>query len=368
MSRYIRKVLYGLIIMALTLPMMSPALAASLKVKVNSSSARVYQSPSTSSSSMLMKKGLTLTMTAVKGDWAQVEYDGVTGYCNLAYLNLQTRLPGYLNKNTYIYQSASSSSTKVALSVNTKVYVIGKSGDYYRVQNSDGSVTGYIKTSCVSKNKVKTEITRIPGYLNRNTYIYQKASSSSSKAALPVNTKVYVIGKSGSYYKVQNASGSVTGYVYGSHISENKVVVESTSEKNKKKVVKMDWFKGGEDVLKKGEYGYIYDIKSGATIRIKRMGGSNHADVEPATKADTAKLYAACGGTFSWDSRPVILIADDKFVACAINTMPHGDQTITNNGFDGQFCLHMVNSTTHGSEEVNANHQEAIEQAYNWAH
>ena len=48
--------------------------------------------------------------------------------------------------------------------------------------------------------------------------------------------------------------------------------------------------------------------------------------------------------------------------------MPHGDQTITDNGYDGQFCLHMIDSKTHGSDTVNTEHQKAIRMAYNWAH
>ena len=43
-------------------------------------------------------------------------------------------------------------------------------------------------------------------------------------------------------------------------------------------------------------------------------------------------------------------------------------QTITNNGYDGQFCLHMVNSKTHGTGKVNPNHQACINKAYKWAH
>ena len=106
----------------------------------------------------------------------------------------------------------------------------------------------------------------------------------------------------------------------------------------------------------------------GTTLRVKRMGGHNHADLEPATASDTAKLKKIAGGSFSWDCIPVILRADGKYVACSINTMPHGDQTITSNKYNGQFCLHMSGSTTHENDAVNANHQEAIEKAYNWAH
>ena len=48
--------------------------------------------------------------------------------------------------------------------------------------------------------------------------------------------------------------------------------------------------------------------------------------------------------------------------------MPHGDQTITDNGYDGQFCLHLYNSRTHGSDSINSEHQKAIYNAYYWAH
>lgn len=299
MLKYSRKILCVLLAAIMFVSASSTALAVSISVKVNTSNARVYKSASTKSASLPMKKGLKLTLTAVKGAWAQVKYKGVTGYCALSVLNTTSRYAGYISKsNTYIYKSASTSSAKKKLSVNTKVYVIGKSGSFYRVQNSSGSVTGYVKTSCVSQKKVSTA-------------------------------------KSAAYYK--------------------------------SRVVKMNWYDGGQNVLKKGQYGYIYDIATGQTIRIKRMGGSNHADVEPATKSDTAKLKS-WGGGYSWDSRAVILIANGKYVACAINTQPHGDQTITNNGYDGQFCLHMVGSKTHGSNSVNSAHQAAIEKAYKWAH
>ena len=299
MQKFLRRCLIVLLIAMMASANISPALAASISVKVNTNT-KVYRSPSSSSESLPMKKGLKLTLTGVSGNWAQVRYNGATGYCYLSCLNTTSRYPGYTNKKTNIYKSASTGSARKSVAANTKVYVIGKSGNFFRVQNADGSVTGYIKDDCISKNK----------------------TASTQKSA--------------AYYK--------------------------------SKVVKMSWYDGGQDVLDKGEYGYMYDIKSGETIKIKRMGGSNHADVEPATASDTAKLLAACGGEFSWDSRPVILIANGKYVACAINTMPHGDQTIENNNYDGQFCLHMVGSKTHGSDSVNDVHQEAIDDAYNWAH
>lgn len=302
MQKFFSRCFIVLAIVILASANISPALAASISVKVNSNT-KVYSSPSTSSASLPMQKGLNLKLTGISGNWARVKYNGVTGYCNIACLNTTTRYPGYTSRKTNIYKSATTNSAKATLPANTKVYVIGKSGSYFRVQNASGSVTGYVKGSDLSKSKVAT------------------VSSTAKTAA---------------YYK--------------------------------SKVVKLNWYGSGEKVLAKGEYGHIYDIMSGQTIKIKRMGGSNHADVEPATATDTAKLKKACGGEFSWDSRPVILIANGKYVACAINTMPHGDQTIENNNYNGQFCLHMVGSKTHGSSSVNNTHQEVINAAYNWAH
>ena len=225
--------------------------------------------------------------------------------------------------------------------------------------------------------------TRYTGYINMDTYVYKEASKASKKVKVARNTKVYVIGAKGQFYQIQNIKNSVKGYVLKSCISRTKVP-DTTPDDDpgedpgtaddpgvsswKSKVVKLDWYGPGKDVLKRGGYGYIYDITTGIKMRIKRMGGTNHADVEPATKADTARLKKIAGGKFSWTCHAVILQAGGQYVACSINTMPHGQQTITTNGYDGQFCLHMVNSKTHGSGKVNPNHQACIEKAYKWAH
>lgn len=232
--------------------------------------------------------------------------------------------------------------------------------------------------------------TRYIGYLNKDTYVYQKASKSSKKIKVARNTKVYVIGAKGVFYQVQNPKNSYKGYALKSCISRTKVPESSSGGDDsgddtgesadsgtgsetgapswKSRVVKLDWYKTGKDVLKRGGYAYLYDITTGIKLRIKRMGGTNHADVEPATKADTAKLKKIAGGKFSWVCHAVILQANGQYVACSVNTMPHGQQTISNNGYDGQFCLHMVNSKTHGTGKVNPNHQACIEKAYKWAH
>lgn len=308
MAQRMRRWMCAIIAVLMLISMAPTALAGGYKAYFNTGT-KVYQAAKTSSRSVGVKKGLKVTITAIKNDWAQVVCGRAVGYCPVKYLNLTNRIKGYMNRNGKIYASASKSSKSAKLTVNTELYIIGRSGGFWRVQNKKGSVTGYVPMSHVSGSKVK------------------------APAPTPAPTQ-----------KPQN-QGSW-----------------------KDKVVMMDWFKGGSSVVARGGYATIYDIQSGMTIRVKRMGGTNHADMEPLTKEDTEKLYKMGGNEFSWDSRPVILISGNTYVACAINTMPHGDQTITDNGYEGQFCLHMVSSRTHGSDSENEEHQKAIKKAYNWAH
>lgn len=319
MLRRFQRIVCAMLIALLLVSAAAPAMAESRKATVSSSSAKIYRTASSSADHAKMKKGTQVTVTAVKGSWAKVKVSGKTGYMPVKYLS----------------KSSSASASK--------------------------------------KTTSKKASSRTVAYVSKDTYVYKKASTSSTKRSIAANTKIYVVSKSGSYYKVQNASGSATGYVKTSCVSKRKVSTRKASAKKssaswKSQVVKMDWFGSGKNVLKKGGYGYIYDIDTGIELRIKRMGGHYHADVEPATAADTAKLLRVAGGSFSWKSHAVILKAGGKYVASAINTKPHGDQTILNNNYDGQFCLHMVGSWTHASSKENRSHQASIERAYNWAH
>jgi hypothetical protein len=115
-----------------------------------------------------------------------------------------------------------------------------------------------------------------------------------------------------------------------------------------------------------GALATIVDLNTGARLRIRRVGGHNHLDVEPAYASDTAVLKRLYGGTWSWDSRAVLFIAGGHYIAGAINGMPHGAEISKGNNFDGQFCLHFYGSKTHGSGDSNSAHQANIRRVYNY--
>ena len=63
----------------------------------------------------------------------------------------------------------------------------------------------------------------------------------------------------------------------------------------------------------------------------------------------------------------MVLVVDGKYIAASINSMPHGAEISTSNGFDGQFCLHTTNSRTHGTDRVDGDHQRCIEEALDFS-
>lgn len=107
----------------------------------------------------------------------------------------------------------------------------------------------------------------------------------------------------------------------------------------------------------------IEDLETGKQFKIKRLGGSQHADSEPLTWEDTKIMKEIFGGYWSWNSRPVLVRIDDRVLAGSINGMPHSVQTIYDNGFPGHFCLHFLNSRLHLNNELSPTHQANIQKA-----
>lgn len=161
-----------------------------------------------------------------------------------------------------------------------------------------------------------------------------------------------------------------------------------------------------KDIFKIYDTGVIYDIQTGITFAVQRTSGSNHANVETLTRADTEKMRKAVGGKWSWNRRPVVFLFKGKAYAASMNGMPHagfddlpegaqirwawdtlrrpeeytktdyvfpeGGGTAGNmdhikgNGMDGHFCLHFKGSKIHWSGNTDDRHQKAIQEAKQW--
>lgn len=117
-------------------------------------------------------------------------------------------------------------------------------------------------------------------------------------------------------------------------------------------------------LFRDGATATVTDVKTGVTFRVKRCGGYNHADVEPLTAADTWKIYSLYGEEWSWSRRSIwVTLSDGTTLAASMNGMPHGGSSIEENNFDGHFCIHFLNSRTHGTDNVDPDHQNAVDEA-----
>ncbi len=131
---------------------------------------------------------------------------------------------------------------------------------------------------------------------------------------------------------------------------------------------KLDWFKGGSSKIPKGGIFSIKDIESGKVFTAKRWSGYNHIDAEPVNAKQTAIFKEAVGGSWTWSRRSILVKYNGHVYAASMNCMPHEDNTIKGNDFDGHFCIHFLNSKTHGTDRRDGAHQNAVQRAskYSW--
>lgn len=186
---------------------------------------------------------------------------------------------------------------------------------------------------------------------------------------------------------VDGVAGKVTqGRLYGQITGGN--ADGSSTEATLYPVEYSDWDKGDiQKVWQKGEVAVVTDVYTGISFKARRWSGYLHADVEPLTAQDTAaicRIYKVDEAQEisdrenelqSWRRRPLWVTIDGRTFAASMYGVPHnypdGD-TIADNNYAGQFCIHFVNSRVHRTEVVDYDtakngyfgHQSAIKYAY----
>lgn len=129
------------------------------------------------------------------------------------------------------------------------------------------------------------------------------------------------------------------------------------------KAIAKDWWTSDiQQIFSKGTIATFTDVETGLAWQVRRRGGTNHADFEPLTAADTATFKKAAK-KWSWDRRAIFVTINGVNYAASINCMPHGNCSIKDNNYDGHSCCHFINSRTHCSNKVCKKHQAAIKKA-----
>ena len=161
---------------------------------------------------------------------------------------------------------------------------------------------------------------------------------------------------------------------------DKKAVPEVEEEKDGGAVLDLHWFneKGfyTSHGVKKGGTITVMDIVTGKMFNVYVQSTGYHADVEPKTAADTKIMCDIYGvddaDDINWKRRAILVKANMGggviyTYAASMYGEAHGSQTIYNNNYDGQFCIHFRHSTTSESKVEYADNQDPIDKAVNYA-
>ncbi|MDY4138006.1 MAG: peptidoglycan-binding protein [Eubacteriales bacterium] len=114
----------------------------------------------------------------------------------------------------------------------------------------------------------------------------------------------------------------------------------STSRLTAANVVYTNWYSSVRAQAKIYQYATVYDFSTGISWQVHMFSFGNHAEVEPLTAADTAKMEKAFGGN-TWNPKAVwVLFGDGTVYMASTHSMPHEVQHITDNNFAGHACIH----------------------------
>ena len=127
-----------------------------------------------------------------------------------------------------------------------------------------------------------------------------------------------------------------------------------------------NWYDKIKAVARKYPYVTIYDFASGISWQGHIISLGAHADYEPVTANDTAKMLKAFGGN-TWTPKAVwVVFSDGSVYLGSTHSMPHDTYHIKDNNFNGHSCIHFPRT----QDQVAAigpyatKHQETIDAAW----
>lgn len=138
----------------------------------------------------------------------------------------------------------------------------------------------------------------------------------------------------------------------------------SSSGSGSGRVSELQWFNTGYNLINSYPNVTILDCKTGISWKGRYINGTYHADVIPASASDASKLTNN-NILGSYVRRPVVVTINGAMYAGSMYCVAHG---VTNycDYFDGVLCIHFTGSKTHGSANVDSDHQAAIQTALNY--
>lgn len=263
----------------------------------------------------------------------------------------------------------SNASVSVQASPQTSVYSI-KSSDQ-AVLALAPVVNANVESPSLAKNEAKSQSLEN----TENKMIAEKKITDENKktiVAVSVQPKSRIVSRGGNPPEEPSSTKKTSS-------------ASNSSKFEGKDVELLDWWKSARYVFTTGSVATVKDVYTGRTFKIKRTMGTNHADCEALTREDADIIKDIWGG-YSWDVRPVHIYVDGRVLAASMSGMPHAGvdsapafatvnnrsegygrgenlDTIKDNGMNGHFDVHFLNSTRHKDGQEDPRHQSAIKVA-----
>ena len=248
---------------------------------------------------------------------------------------------------------------------------------------------GYIDKKDIQMKQIQTRIRAEGAFLRKSPDPRAEVGRRLNKDEVVTAYYKYI-----DWYFVELEDGE-KGFVYKTQINEDKLyLLQRKSDIGKlntligrESPVEVVMWREASKILPRGGNAVIEDVYTGKRFNIKRTFGTNHADIETLTKADTEVMKQIWGG-FTWERRPVIVHVAGRRLAASVAGMPHAGKdsapnlaytggrsagygyginldAVKGNGMDGHFDLHFRGSRRHADGRIKATvdsvHQAAID-------
>ncbi|MBO7385571.1 MAG: SH3 domain-containing protein [Clostridia bacterium] len=232
-----KKFLSILLVVCMLACMMLTAFGETVKLAYSSGSVKLRTGAGTKySANGVVKNGDTITVLSKGKNWTKIRTaDSREGYIKNLYIDgIGSH---YASGTTYtahrtgkvvtkyssstVNMRAGAAHSEVAigkLKSGAKVTVLGKNGSWYLVANSSGT-QGFVHSKYISVGGSSSGSSSTTAKVANCNAVHMrsgKSSTSSIVATLAKNTKVTVLSKSGSWWKVKY--GSKTGYIYKKYL------------------------------------------------------------------------------------------------------------------------------------------------------
>ena len=259
-----------------------------------------------------LRSGTQLMVSAIRGDWCAIYYGDIQGWTQKQYLSI----------------SAPNGAAQTS--------PVGGSGSY-AVYNVDyNGNTSSAKTAAV--RRAQTELRK----LNYNVPLTGAfdARTHDALVAFQLRNGLTASGVLDSATQSALYSGSARDASSPSRYYLPEGAGRGVSSPGN--VQLLHWNNEVSDLLAGARSITVYDPASGLSWTLSILSRGRHLDVEPATLTDTLIQKKSFGGT-TWDVHPVYArMPDGRWTLATMHDYPHGSNTIRDNGFGGQNCVHFL--------------------------